>query len=60
MPTDATDERVQHRTALLIRPEVVRSVETGTIVSRSVACTKEVRAAPVAVDKASELVTLWA
>jgi hypothetical protein len=60
MPTDATDEQVQYRTVLLIKPEVVRSVETRTIVSRSVTCTKEVRAAPVAIDKASELATLWA
>ena len=44
--------------ALLIRLEVIRSVKTRTIVSRSVACTKEVRAAPIAIDKASELVTL--
>jgi hypothetical protein len=29
-------------------------------VSRSVTCTKEVQAAPIAIDKASELVTLWA
>ena len=58
MPTDATDEQVQHCTALLIRPEVIRSVKTRTIVSRSVACTKEVQVAPIAVDKARELVTL--
>ena len=36
IPTDATDKQVQHCTALLIKPEVVQSIKTGTIVSQSV------------------------
>jgi hypothetical protein len=60
MPSDATDARVQLRTAVLIKPEVVQNITAGTIVSRGVACTKEVQAAPVTADGMDELAALWA
>lgn len=60
MPTDATDKRVQHRTGVLIKPEVVRSIETGTVVLQNATCMKKIQAAPIAVDMMDGLTTLWA
>jgi len=67
LPTNTTDERVQHRTALLIRPEIVRDVVVGTIVlSRAQGTcsylprfTGEIKAAPVVVNTMGELSAQW-
>lgn len=36
LPVDATDERLQHRTAQLLKPEALRGISVGTVVATAV------------------------
>ena len=68
IPVDTTDERIQHRTAQLIKPEIVRGIRVGTvIVSRAqsihldLTCyTGGIKVAPAVVDILDELSSQWA